>query len=80
MRYSYFISPLVFAGDRDTFEKLFDEELKAGRMIILGWCRGKVWGLGSTYSVCSFSIGGTNMEEMFELGERVYGATMPRPS
>jgi hypothetical protein len=79
MRYSYFISPLVFAGDRDAFEELFDAELKAGKMIILGWCRGKARGLGSTYSVCSFSIGGTNMEEMFELGERVYGATIPRP-
>jgi hypothetical protein len=79
MRYSYFISPLAFAGDRDAFEKLFDEELKAGRMITLGWCRGKVRETGSTYSICSFSIGGANMEEMFELGERVYAAALPRP-
>ena len=80
MRYSYFISPLVFTGDRDTFEKLFSAELHSGRMIILGWCRGKVRGLGSTYSVCSFSIGGTSVEEMLSLGERVYSATLPRPS
>jgi hypothetical protein len=79
MRYSYFISPLAYAGDRDSFENKFDEELKAGRMIILGWCRGKVRETGSTYSICSFSIGGANMEEMFELGERVYGAALPRP-
>jgi hypothetical protein len=79
MRYSYFISPLAYAGDRDSFEKKFDEELKAGRMIILGWCRGKVRETGSTYSICSFSIGGANMEEMFELGERVYAAALPRP-
>ena len=80
MRYSYFISPLVFAGNRDSFEKIFGAELQAGQMIIIGWCRGKVRGLGSTYSVCSFSIGGESMEDMLSLGEQVYGATLPRPS
>lgn len=80
MRYSYFISPLVFAGDRDAFEHLFEAELQSGQMIIIGWCRGKVRGLGSTYSVCSFSIGGESMEDMLSLGERVYSATLPRPS
>ncbi|RYP20940.1 hypothetical protein DL765_002477 [Monosporascus sp. GIB2] len=72
MRYSYIISPVVTLGNRDRFEKIFWPELIEGRMIIIGWVRGRGGLFGKhEYSVGSVMIGAKDKTELFELVERV---------
>ncbi|ORY13601.1 hypothetical protein BCR34DRAFT_561786 [Clohesyomyces aquaticus] len=77
LRYSYLITPLAVLGNRDLFEERFRDELVDGRMIIVGWSRGKFG--RHEYSICSVVIGGRDHEHVLELADRVNAIALPKP-
>ncbi|KAF2268082.1 hypothetical protein CC78DRAFT_576631 [Lojkania enalia] len=77
LRYSYLITPLAVLGNRDRFEQRFEKELTEGRMVIVGWARGKKG--KHEYSICSVVIGGKDHEHVLELADRVNAIALPKP-
>ncbi|KAE8150731.1 solid-state culture-specific ATP-grasp domain protein [Aspergillus avenaceus] len=77
---SYLITPLVVLGDRDAFEERFESEMMEGRMIVIGWVRGKGGRSGKhVYSVASVVIGGRDREHALELVGRVNALALAKP-
>jgi hypothetical protein len=75
--YSYLITPLAVLGNRDAFEEKFERELVDGRMVIVGWARGKM-GIHA-YSIGSVLIGGIDHEHCLELADRINAIALPKP-
>lgn len=81
LKYSYIITPLVVLGDRDQFEAKFEKELADGRMIIIGWCRGKSGKEGKfEYSVASVIVGGKEHADLLELVDRINALGLQKPT
>lgn len=81
LRFSYLITPLVVLGNRDQFEEKFWQELMDGRVIIVGWARGKSGPGGKfEYSVCSVVVGGKDRGGLLELVGRVNELALKKPA
>jgi hypothetical protein len=75
--YSYLITPLAVLGNRDGFEEKFEKEFEEGRMVIVGWSRGKMG--NHPYSIGSVLIGGTDHDHCLELADRINAIALPKP-
>jgi hypothetical protein len=75
--YSYLINAFAVLGNRDAFEEMFGKELVGGRIVIVGWSRGKMG--KHEYSIGSVLIGGTDHEHCLELADRINAITLPKP-
>ncbi len=79
--FSYLITPLVVLGNRDQFEEKFTQELLDGRIIIVGWARGKSGPSGRfEYSVCSVAMGGKDRADVLELVDRINAIALAKPT
>lgn len=79
--FSYLITPLVVLGNRDQFEEKFLPELVNGRIVIVGWARGKSGPSGRfEYSVCSVAVGGKDRADMLELVDRINALALAKPT
>ncbi|KAI4088773.1 MAG: hypothetical protein LQ344_005826 [Seirophora lacunosa] len=79
--FAYLITPLVILGDKDQFEEIFARELMDGRIVVLGWARGKVGRSGKTvYSACSVAVGGKDRLSLQELLDRINALALAKPS
>ena len=79
--FSYLITPLVVLGNRDQFEERFAQELLDGRIIVVGWARGKGGRSGRTeYSVCSVAVGGKDRADVLELVDRINALALAKPT
>lgn len=76
-RYSYLINSLAVLGNRDSFEETFEKELVEGRMVIVGWSRGRMG--RHEYSIGSVIFGGTDHEHCLELADRINEIALPKP-
>ncbi|KAB8238389.1 putative solid-state culture specific protein [Aspergillus alliaceus] len=77
---SFVITPLVVLGNRDQFEERFAKEMMNGRLIIIGWARGKGGRSGRhEYSVASVAIGGRDREHALELVGRINELALSKP-
>lgn len=80
LRYVHCIPRIGLLGDRDHFEARFDAELRAGRIVVIGWSRGKGGPGGAIpFSIASFVLGGTTEAELLELVGRVNALAPKRP-
>jgi len=81
LRFSYLITPLVVLGNRDGFEDKFAKELVEGRMVIVGWARGKGGKSGShEYSVCSVIVGAKDRNDVMDLVGRLNALALSKPA
>lgn len=81
LAYSYVITPLVLLTCRDEFEENFRQEFQEGRLIIIGWVRGKGGNSGAhEYSVCSVAVGGEDKASMMALVDEINGLSLAKPS
>ncbi|MCJ1278043.1 hypothetical protein MMC21_005857 [Puttea exsequens] len=79
--FSYLITPLVVLGNRDLFEEKFAQELVDGRIVIVGWARGKSGPGGRfEYSVCSVAAGGRDRADVLELVDRINALALAKPT
>lgn len=79
--FAYLITPLVVLGNRDQFEENFAQELLDGRIIIVGWARGKSGPSGRfEYSVCSVLAGGKDRADVLELVDRINVLALAKPT
>jgi len=72
------LTPVPIMGDRDAFERRFQDEIDSGRLVITGWCHGKAAGGLVTYSAAGMVAGAETRHELLEFMDRLNAITIKR--
>jgi hypothetical protein len=72
------LTPVPIMGDRDAFERKFQDEIDSGRLVITAWCHGKAAGGLVTYSAAGMVAGAETREELLEFMDRLNAITIKR--
>jgi hypothetical protein len=72
------LTPVPIMGDRDAFERRFQDEIDSGRLVITAWCHGKAAGGLVTYSAAGMIAGAETREQLLEFMDRLNAITIKR--
>lgn len=72
------ICPVPIMGDRDQFERRFQDEIDSGRLVITAWCHGKAAGGLVTYSAAGMIAGAESREQLLKFMDRLNAITIKR--